>query len=888
MKKRGLFFTAVIFTAAFFACDNFFHELIPPDENRIESFFVPGQLSVEIGNTAITAYVSPNTDLTGLIPSIRVSEGATLFPVTWEYAARAFNDNRTFGAAMELYTSGNMTDKIAEMIRSNKTFNRPVLDLPINFDYPVDFLVISGLGTIRQYKARVEIDTGEGKFNSFKFDKFYNPEAVRSAAGVIDKEAKTVTVDVSYPTENIASYQLTPSFETNGARVYLDGTELRSGASVINFLKPPDSSDLNNPAYRSQTKTLTLKRAGFADAEWTLIVNFSEDPDTSRAITDFRFMKALNPLISADCMAEIANNGNWGTIEVTVYYAGARPEELKASFISPGTVTVNDVTQISGYSTQDFSHSTPDSFEGIVRYVVTSRIGGNIRSYAVIVNFIPAFDPLPQITYFSFRTEQNPFLVSSSSALINHDSRLILIEAAYDGASPPVSLIPDFSATGTVTVNGVTQNSGVTRINFSSPVIYTVSNSSNPTLKREYRVEVKFVRSLSSAAEIETFTFYKADNPGLIADVSATVNQITGAITATLLFETPGGNRTLVPRWSAQGRVETNGVTQTSGTGRQFYAPQTYRVVSADGIFQKNYTVTIKEVNSRIYVRQNATGRNDGTNWQNAYRSVNDAASDTGRLPETILKEVWVAEGTYTPRSSFSVNINTSWIGGFTGNEASVSARIDPANHKPVITGDQGGGQRLLWILVFYGSSYGGVCSIENLVITSAENEGGGSGLAFNSSSYQGPVFVTLIIKGVDFIDIKSGLDGGAISVFNGTYGLTNNGGSNNTDVIMTDCSFSNTQTGESGGACDFSNNRYRGNMTVTINNCRFTNTKAYGSGGALSFFNGVNATVTNCTFINTSSSNNRGNAISFDDCGNVTQSGNTFTNVSSPAVLAY
>jgi hypothetical protein len=739
------------------------------------------------------------------------------------------------------------------------------MDMPIDFGYPVDFLVISGLGTIRQYKVRVEIDTGEGKFNSFKFDKFYNPDVVRSAVGVIDREAKTVTVDVSYPVENIASYQLTPSFETNGARVYLDGTEWRSGASVINFLKPPDSSDLNNPVYRSQTKTLTLKRAGFEDAEWTLTVNFSEDPDTSRAITDFRFMKALNPLISADCMAEIANNGNWGTIEVTVYYAGARPEELKASFISPGTVTVNDVTQISGYSTQDFSHSTPDSFEGIVRYVVTSRIGGNIRSYSVIVNFIPAFDPLPQITYFSFRTEQNPFLVSSSSALINHDSRLILIEAAYDGASPPVSLIPDFSATGTVTVNGVTQNSGVTRINFSSPVIYTVSNSSNPTLKREYRVEVKFVRSLSSAAEIETFTFYKSDNPGLVADVSATVNQITGAITATLLFETPGGNRTLVPRWSAQGRVETNGVTQTSGTGRQFYAPQTYRVVSADGIFQKNYTITIKEVNSRIYVRQNAAGRNDGTNWQNAYRSLKDAASDTSSLlPYDLPKEIWIAEGTYV--GAFSVRANTSFIGGFRGNEASIAERIDPASHRATISGDLGGGQRLNGIMTMYEYMYKpafpGVLSFEYLVITSAyKTMSGGPVDLWGVSSDS---LATVIFKGVEFSDLASRFNGGALDTI---Y----------CDVIMTDCSFSNTRAEDfNGGAINITS----GNLTIS--NCSFTNTRSGSSGGAI-YFSGSRITVTNCNFVNTSNGTNMGNAIHLR--GSLTQSGNTFTNVSSPAI---
>jgi hypothetical protein len=853
MKNKAI----VIITAlAFFACDNFFHELIPPDGNRIESFSVPGQLSVEIGDSVLTAYVSPNTDLTCLIPSIRVSDGATLLPVTREYVAYAFNDERTFGAAMELYTSGSMTDKIVEMIRSNRTFNRPVMDMPIDFGYPVDFLVISSLGTIRQYKVRVEIDTGEGKFTSFKFDKFYNPDVVRSAVGVIDREAKTITVNVSYPVENIASYQLTPSFETNGARVYLDGTEWRSGSSVINFLKPPDSLDLNNPVYRSQTKILTLKRAGFADAEWTLIVNFSEDPDTSRAITDFRFTKSLNPLINADYMAEeIYHSDSYGSIYVTVYYSGAKPEELRASFISPGTVTVDDEIQISGYSTQDFFSNTQVFFSS-VRYVVTSKIGNNVRTYSVRVEILPLSDPIPQITYFSFRTEQNPLLVSNSTAIIDHNSRIILIEAAYDGDSPPVKLIPDFSATGTVTANGVTQTRNTSSVNFSSPVGYIVTNSSNPTLKREYRVEVKFVRNLSSVAEITAFTFYKADNPGLIADVSATVNQRTGEITATLLFETPGGNRTLVPRWNALGRIESGGVAQTSGeSGRQFYAPQTYRASSADGVFKRDYTVTIREINNRIYVKHDATGRNDGTNWENAYRRPQNASNDASDFfarshYSDIMKEVWIAEGTYVVNGTYLTSY-MSYIGGFRGNETSLSERVDPANHRAVITGDQGGGRWLNGSIISPLAHYsdgvifdkGGFCSIEDIVITCANNydeypgeisNGAGIGGGFDDS--------VIVIKGVEF-----------------------------RDLIAADC----------GGAAAFFDL-----SSVTITNCTFINTRAGDRGGAL-YLQNCNVTVTNCNFVNTSSSANAGNAIYFYRC-NITQSGNTFTNVSSPQVSIY
>jgi len=885
MKSKLAVFTAVI-ALAVFGCNNFLHDLVPPDGNRIESFSVPGQMSVEIGENTITAYVPPGTDLKNLIPSIRVSSGATLFPVTYEYVSRTFGDERTFGAAMELYRSGNMTEKVVELIRENKdSFTRPALDLPVNFGYPVDFLVVSGRGTIRQYKVTVEIDTGEGKFKSFKFDKFYNPEVVYTAVGTIDTASKTVMVNVSYPVENIASYQLTPSFETyNGARVYLGGTEWKSGETLIDFLKPPDSLDLSNPTYGSQTKTLILRRAGFNDAVWTLIVTFSEDPDTNNKITDFRFTKSLNPLINADYVAEINHTygGNTiGRIDVTVYYSGANLEELKASFVSPGTVTVNDIMQTSGYSTQNFS--------GSPQYKVTSKVGNYVRTYDIYVTLVPGADPTPQITYFAFRTEQNPVLVSSSIALIDHNARLILIEAAYDGDTPPYNLIPQFSATGPVTVNNVTQTDALSSVNFSSPVGYVVSNPSNPSLKREYRVEVQFVHNLSSGAEITTYTFYKADNPGLIADTHATVNQATGAITVTLFFETPGGDRTLVPRWTSQGRIESNGVPQTSGNPRQFYTPQRYRAASADGIFQRNYTVTIKEINSRIYVKHDAAGRNDGTNWENAYQNPVNVNSDLYRFyanSPAIMKEVWIAEGTYVMRGSMALYSNTSVMGGFIGNEASASARATPAipfPHRPVLTGDPGNGQ-LYTNSLLTGSSNGGVISIEELVITRARvqpsiasGEGGGVWLSSTGTA------ADFRFTGVEFSDLHSGRLGGAVSVWGGR-------------VTMNDCRFVNTSSG--GGGAVFLSGRYVTGI-AWIRDCSFNNTHATEmsndeterGGGALYFSVCDIVFVTNCSFYNTYSFHNEGNAIFCHNCDVSIadtvrlQAVNSFNNVPPPPV---
>jgi hypothetical protein len=835
MKTKVLGFLALVLLMAA-GCNNFYHDLLPSDDDRIKSFSVDGQVGVEIGDDTIFVTVSPNTNISALVPSIQVDSGATVFPVTYEYVSRAFADENPFGAAVELYAGGNMGARLKDMIRSNiDIFAVPVLDLPINFNHPVDFLVVSAIGTTRQYTVMIEVDTGEGKFNSFSFDKFFNPEMVRSASGSVNLTAKTVTVNVSYPEEYTASYKLTPSFATNGARVYLDGRELRSSETLIDF-----STDLTSPG--SVSKTLTLKRAGFDDdTVWTLIVNFSEDPDTSRAIIDFRFKKSFNPLINADYMAEIVNNGDTGTINVTVYYSGAKPDELRASLILPGTVRVNGEQQISEYSRQDFSAP--------VQYIVTSRILGRVRTYTVNVNLVSASDPLPQITYFGFNKSQNPQLLSDSTAMIDHAGRYILIEAVYDSDhNPPASLIPSFNATGTVTVNNAPQTSGTNPMNLTIPAGYVVTNPSNPTLRREYRVEVRLVMGFSSEVEIFTFGFYRVDNPGLIADVNATIDQTTGAISATLLFEAYEGNRTLAPRWTNQGKVEVGGERQTSGVSRQqFSTPQSYIAVANDGITQKNYTVTIREINCRIYVKSNATGRNDGTNWENAYVNISDASRDAGLLPAAIQKEIWIAAGTYNITSTIPIYPNLSFIGGFVGNEASISARSNPAGNRPVLSGSSNS------VTIFGDNTSSGVYSFQDMVFTNARNS---INIWYNMSSSTNPL--TVIIKGIDFIDH---------GVMTMVYDLT-----------VTDCSF----TGSSGLYV-------AGGNIATINNCQFTNTSRSnndGGGGGGIWIQHAHATVTNCTFTNTTTSNRlRGNAIFYDSCQSVTQSGNSFNSVPSPQV---
>jgi predicted outer membrane repeat protein len=91
-----------------------------------------------------------------------------------------------------------------------------------------------------------------------------------------------------------------------------------------------------------------------------------------------------------------------------------------------------------------------------------------------------------------------------------------------------------------------------------------------------------------------------------------------------------------------------------------------------------------------IYVDLDATGSNDGKNWENAYNSLSDALS----VAQTN-SEIWVAEGTYYPTegldrsSSFVMKDDVDVYGGFDGAETSKDQR-DWENNQTILSGDIG------------------------------------------------------------------------------------------------------------------------------------------------------------------------------------------------------
>jgi hypothetical protein len=243
-------------------------------------------------------------------------------------------------------------------------------------------------------------------------------------------------------------------------------------------------------------------------------------------------------------------------------------------------------------------------------------------------------------------------------------------------------LIPEFRATGIVTVFGSVQTSGFSAQNFSFQIKYTVTNPENSLLKRDYWVQVKFIRDTSALAQINSFSFYPEENPGLADELIGRIDQAAGTI---IIFAPIGSgitSRTMIPHFRATGKVLVDGSTQISGTsGHLFNAPIIYEAVSANEVNRKTYTVTVRELQSTIFVSQHAfLGHGDGTSWADAFRDLKDACEAAALFPEDTPKEIWIAAGTYMPQEYFPLVANTSYIGGFAGNEAAKSQRNVAAN----------------------------------------------------------------------------------------------------------------------------------------------------------------------------------------------------------------
>lgn len=107
----------------------------------------------------------------------------------------------------------------------------------------------------------------------------------------------------------------------------------------------------------------------------------------------------------------------------------------------------------------------------------------------------------------------------------------------------------------------------------------------------------------------------------------------------------------------------------------------------------------------RVYVKIDATGKDDGTSWEDAYTDLQEAINNASEK-----SEIWVAKGVYKPKTvvldipptpqkgeegydryrHFSLKNNLTVLGGFTGNETQKNQRNWKIN-ETILSGDLDG-----------------------------------------------------------------------------------------------------------------------------------------------------------------------------------------------------
>ncbi|MHB1177158.1 MAG: T9SS type B sorting domain-containing protein, partial [Daejeonella sp.] len=227
------------------------------------------------------------------------------------------------------------------------------------------------------------------------------------------------------------------------------------------------------------------------------------------------------------------------------------------SFSTTGSsVKVGTVTQTSG--------TTANNFSSPVTYRVTAA-DASTQDYVVTVSVVS--NTTKAITAFTIL----------GNGTVNESAKTIAVTVPF--GTDLTALAASFSTTGSsVKVGTVTQTSGTTANNFSSPVTYRVTAGDAST--QDYVVTISVAANPAKA--ITAFTILG----------NGTVNESAKTIAVTVPFGTD--LTALVASFSTTGiSLKVGTVTQTSGTtATNFSSPVTYRVTAADASTQ-DYVVTV-------------------------------------------------------------------------------------------------------------------------------------------------------------------------------------------------------------------------------------------------------------------------------------------------------
>lgn len=272
-----------------------------------------------------------------------------------------------------------------------------------------------------------------------------------------------------------------------------------------------------------------------------------------------------------------------------------------------------------------------------------------------------------------------------------------------------------------------------------------------------------------------------------------------------------------------------------------------------------------------VYVDIDATGNNDGSNWNNAYNDLQDAIDNA-----TAGDEVWIAEGTYYPTKDETGNSNPTieqdkvfyWTnkelniyGGFDGTETQLTQR-DWENHPVILSGD----------IAVAGNFNDNVATVLKMELLSSSLLDGvtitnGKGVGIQTGGYYIANCSQVLIQNCEIAENHNTGQGGSSTsgskVYFNNCDFNNNtaseGGSmyaSNSTLLFSNCIFHHNSSTQHSGNITFNGSR-NGEQNLFVN-CLFHNNEAGSiAGGGLFFYNvAPGSLIYNCTFANNQAPN--------------------------------
>ena len=204
-----------------------------------------------------------------------------------------------------------------------------------------------------------------------------------------------------------------------------------------------------------------------------------------------------------------------------------------------------------------------------------------------------------------------------------------------------------------------------------------------------------------------------------------------------------------------------------------------------------------------IYVNVHAHNGGDGSSWSSAYNDLQSAL--TKATHASTPEQIWVADGTYSTHTTFTIPNNVSVYGGFAGYEKNINQRNIADN--PTMLTDSGGNS----VVTVNNANV----VLDGLIISNNTVSGNGAAISENNNS-------TLLVSH-DVFNNNTAQDGGAIDSENSAITIVNSLFHGNTGL---DSSFSAL-----GGGAIVTNN----DSSIVVKGSTFLNNTTPSYGGAIS-----------------------------------------------------